>query len=252
VADIENYILRHLDSRSHDAVIFIRDDHRIRPALLTALQRQKVRVAAIMPERNRLGKMPLACLDRPRAASLLLEALAAAGHRHIDYVHPPGAPAASFRGVKDVGRRLDLALRWVESPPVHHHETETFKAGVELVRTDLRFSKATGVAVFTENMAVGIAHGFHLFGLDVPEQKSIVGYGDLACLEVNEPALDAVSHPICEIGQSIARQTIEWIESGYVDAAARKRQFFPCYYPRESVKKISAFKKDAGQGQAGL
>lgn len=238
VDNLREYILRLMDSRSHDALIFIRDDHMITAGLLKYLVSAGIRAAAIMPKRDQLPRMPLAYLNRPRAAALLVEVLASQGHRHIDYILPQSAPADIIEQAVAAAEKLRVRLRMVPVI-VESDDVNEFRIGVEIVHSHLLKSKASAVAVLYENLALGVVQGLSMCGIKVPEQRSVLAYGSVAVFEANEPPISAISHPIEEIGRTIARSTIAWIEAGFSPQAVQISPFVPEYFPRSTVRDIS-------------
>jgi DNA-binding LacI/PurR family transcriptional regulator len=237
VKNIKDHILRHLGPSSHDALIFIRDDRLITPELLKSLRRSGVKIAGIMPTQDDLPQMPLAYLNRPRAAAMLVEILADEGHRRIDYVLPQSAGPEIVGSIKDAAARRHVRLKSIPLN-IEANDVNEFKAGVEIVRSDLRYSKASAVAVFYENLALGVVQGLSVYDIQVPNQKSVLAYGSSAVFEANEPPISGISHPIEEIGRVIAGSTIEWIEADFDPAAVRITQFLPAYVPRSTVGRI--------------
>lgn len=236
VKNIREYVLRHLDSHAHDAVIFIRDDCMITPELLKSLVRAGMKVAAIMPTKDNLPRMPFVYLNRPRAAAMMVEVLAAQGHRYIDGVLPKSAPAGLVNEMNQAATRLKQRLE-VHLLDIEPNDVNEFKVGVEFARSHLRKSRASAVAVFYENLALGIVQGLNLCGVQVPKDRSVLAYGSSAVFEANEPPISAVSHPIEEIGKIIAGSTIKWIEADFDPEAIRVSPFTPAYFPRSTVGK---------------
>ena len=234
VRDIRGYVLRHLDSQSHDAVIFIRDDQLITPQLLKSLFRAGIRVGAIMPAREDLPYVPLAYLDRPKAAAMLIEELAARGHRQIDYVLPAAVHASLSEQILNVAAQWRARVRFVPLE-IESNDVNEFRVGVDTARHTLADSAATAVAVFYENLALGVVQGLGLAGITVPARKSVLAYGSTAAFESNEPPVSAVCHPIEDVGRTIARNVIQWIEADFSRTSVVQSPFTPEYLPRATV-----------------
>jgi DNA-binding LacI/PurR family transcriptional regulator len=237
VKNLREYVLRHLDSHSHDAVIFIRDDRMITPELLKSLVRAGMKVAAIMPTKENLPHMPFVYLNRPRAAAMMVEVLASQGHQDIDGVLPQSAPSELVEQMNDAATRLKVRLK-MHPLEIEPNDVNEFRVGVEIARSHLHKSKASAVAVFYENLALGVVQGLSLCGIQVPEHRSVLAYGSSSVFEANEPPISAVSHPIEEIGRIIAGSTIEWIEADFDPQAIRVSPFTPVYFPRSTVRKV--------------
>ena len=234
---LKQYVLTNLDSRSHDAVIFIRDDRFITPELLLDLRKQGIRVAAIMPSAKRFAKMPLAYNNRPRAAEMMVEILAEAGHRRMDYVHPENLPAELLQVIRQKAAEVGARVHLIPCP-FAHHSAENFRTGLQLAKSKLAKSPATAVAVFTENMAASIIQGFLIAGIAVPGEKSVLAYGARSLMELSAPIISSVGHSIEIMGRSIARQTLDWIEADFAPEAVTQRQFEPEFYPGETLQNV--------------
>lgn len=234
VDDLRGYVLRHFDSRSQDAVIFIRDDHLIAPALISSLVRAGLRCAAIMPDKMGLPRIPLACLDRPRAAAMMVEVLAREGHRTIDFVLLPNDSPAIWESANLAASECQVKVRRI-SLSGEPGQQEAFREGFRIGRGELAKSRASAVAVFSEPLAPGLLQGLLHAGISVPGDRSFLAYGSSALTEASEPRLSLVSHPIEQIGRELAARTIEWIESDFDIASVSTRQYKPEFHPGKSI-----------------
>jgi DNA-binding LacI/PurR family transcriptional regulator len=234
VEDLHEHLLAHFDTRSHDAVILIRDDRRITPDLLRALSADGIRCAAILPERPaRSPRIPIACLDRPAAVETMISELAALGHRAIDFVVPRDLEKTVDHMVAKTSRSHGVRARMLR--PLIPDGREKFRTGYALGRGELSRSAATAVAAFSGRLAQGILEGLKDAGLSVPRDRSIVAYGSPRLAECSEPPLAHVCHPVADIGNDLMLQTVAWIESGYAPADAVVLRYRPAFHRAASV-----------------
>ncbi|HMK96457.1 MAG TPA: LacI family DNA-binding transcriptional regulator, partial [Acidimicrobiales bacterium] len=125
--------------------------------------------------------------NAPHRVSGLAEALRARkGGLPRELVFNDTASPASFDELAEleIGRRAGLSLLTLPSPP-------------------------TAICAVTDSIAVGLVRAARELGLGVPDDISVVGFGDLPASQVIEPALTTVALDLYAIGQSLVELLLE-------------------------------------------
>ena len=78
--------------------------------------------------------------------------------------------------------------------------------------TDVLKKKPTGIFCVTDALAVGLIKGIHESGLKVPDDISIVGYGDSEYAMLSDPSITTVRAPRNELGRVAAKILISKIQ----------------------------------------
>ena len=92
----------------------------------------------------------------------------------------------------------------------------TMQGGLAAARALLEPWPEPPEAIFalSDIMAIGLLHGLHDAGLEIPADVSVVGYDDIEMAAHTFPPLTTVRQPAAEIGAAAARAVI-----GFLDAA---------------------------------
>ena len=159
------------------------------------------------------------------------------GHRSILYmggIHTTSTEAARLRGYSRALRECGIPLddRFVSECSFDSESAYTAMTGI-LQDRDLRFS-----AVFAGNdlMAFGIRKALEDSGLKVPQDVSLVGYGDMPFASLI--SLTSVSCPALEMGKSALSLLVQTIEKKYV--SSHKTVMRPTLILRSSCMQIGA------------
>jgi LacI family transcriptional regulator len=149
-------------------------------------------------------RFPFVVNDDRAGVKLVLEHLAALGHRRIAHVH---GPLTASTGTERHRIFLELAPLLGFSRPILVQASEfTRDAGAAAARELLRRSSKT-TAVFASNdlLAVGVLHVLRDAGLRVPHDVSLVGYNDMPMVDLLEPPLTTVRVAVDRMGEDAAR-----------------------------------------------
>jgi DNA-binding LacI/PurR family transcriptional regulator len=136
-------------------------------------------------------------IDDTRGSALVVEHLAALGHRSIVHIDGGnGAGAAPRRtGYRRAMTRLGLSDH-IEVLPGDFTE----EAGAEAARQLLdRKELPTAVFAGDDLVALGLIEGLRSAGVSVPQQVSVVGFDDTIIARLQSIALTTVSQPIAEM-----------------------------------------------------
>ena len=147
--------------------------------------------------------------------------LLALGHRRIglisygmpkrpDLINPDPANSLRregfFRALAEAGTPHDPHLEMRDSEP-------DGKKVPEIARF-LKESSPTAVFCVTDYLAADTLHAACLLGLRVPQDLSVVGYGNLEIARYNNPPLTSIMQPFEEIGAQAANALLDRIANG--------------------------------------
>lgn len=153
-------------------------------------------------------RFPFVVNDDRAGVRLVLEHLAALGHRRIAHVH---GPLAASTGMERHRVFLELAPQLGFSRPVLVQAPQfTRDAGVAAGRELLRrSSKVTAVFASNDLLAVGVLQVLRAEGLRVPQDMSLVGYNDMPMVDLLEPPLTTVRVAVDRMSHDAARLMVQ-------------------------------------------
>lgn len=104
---------------------------------------------------------------------------------------------------------IPLAANWL-------HRTElTMNGGLAAARKILDADKRPeAIFALSDIMAIGLLHGLHDAGLDIPGDVSVVGYDDIEMAAHTFPPLTTMRQPAADIGAAAAAAVIDHLDNG--------------------------------------
>lgn len=143
-------------------------------------------------------------VDFENAGYRATQHLLAFGHTRIGYIAPVEGVndtlSSRRRGMEQAIRDAGLAInpQWMVSCPPSGESDSGFYAMNNLLR--LPDERPTALVCFNDSIAVGVAHAIRAAGLRVPDDISIVSFGDIAVAAHACPPLTTISQPKYSIG----------------------------------------------------
>ncbi|WP_280424293.1 LacI family DNA-binding transcriptional regulator [Nocardia carnea] len=141
-------------------------------------------------------------VDTAAGVDAALRHLAGLGHRSVTYVGGPQASWAEgmrWRSLLDAAPRFGLKVcRVGPYPPTMAGGT----AAVDELRRDL----PSAVLVFNDLVAIGILHGVKEAGIRVPDEMSVIGFGNVVGADFCTPPLTTVGTPMRAMGTTAFEQ----------------------------------------------
>lgn len=200
---------------------------------------------------RRLGqikRVPLVAIDAPSGTvasvfsdnsvlggRIVASYLAKQGLRHLACVAGPESHPRMIDRLE--GFTQELATLGIPLQPDWLTRTDlTMDGGLAAARAILASGRPRPEAIFalSDIMAIGLLHGLHDAGLDVPGDISVVGYDDIDMAAHTFPPLTTVRQPAIEIGASAARAVIDHLEKDI--ALPRSVMLEPEIVIRQSVR----------------
>jgi LacI family transcriptional regulator len=180
---------------------------------------------------RRLGqikRVPVVAIDAPAntVASVFSDDSILGGHIVADYLLDRRfSRIACVSGPADHPRMIDrlkgfgaaLVARGLSLDPAMVSHTEvTMEGGQGAARQILRApAKARPDAIFAlcDVLAIGVLHGAHELGLNIPGDVSVIGYDDIELAGYTFPPLTTVRQPAAEIGAAAANAVIDHLDN---------------------------------------
>ncbi len=189
-------------SRNVDALVLLGSEHP--PEVLTVLAQRSIPFVQVWTLDGRYG--PCVGFDEQLAAGLVIDYLAAGGHRRVGFLGGYRAgnqrAQARFAGVTRAIARHGLTLREDAVLEVEYGFREGFDAMRRVIaaRTDV-----TAMVCGNDYLAAGALAALDKAGIDVPGQMSVVSFNDNEFAPFLHPPLTTVHLPISEMGSAAAR-----------------------------------------------
>lgn len=182
-----------LEARHCDAILFM-GDLRDRPSLIKDLQGTRIPVVALWHGSRESG-IPTVSVDNRAGIGAVMDHLVSLGHRRIAFAGP--------RRLGDITEREEAylaSLRQHELPlraEYLHDAANDFQGGARALDVLMDLDEPpTAIVAPTDVLAIGMLHGAHRRGLQVPRDVSVTGFDDIPVAAVSVPALTTVRMPI--------------------------------------------------------
>lgn len=148
-----------------------------------------------------------------KGANKAMDYLITLGHRRIAFFSGPKENISNqerrsgyFKGLQKNGLPLDNGLIFAGD----YSEKSGYQAAQRLLQMKQR---PTAILCANDLMALGAMRAFREMRLKVPEEISIIGFGDFEVARYSQPLLTTVSLPVEKMGRRLAKLTIARIEN---------------------------------------
>ncbi|PBC35580.1 LacI family transcriptional regulator [Rhodococcus sp. ACS1] len=151
------------------------------------------------------------------------------GHRRIGFVTTTQVLVAADERL--TGYHEALAQSDVQFDPALVKAGETSPQGARQAALELldRADRPTAIFCFSDHMAMGVYQAASLLGLRIPEDLSVVGFGDLELISAGlMPQLTTVAIPYFDMGAAAVRSVLDRMEQSGGSAAAPSQVLLPC------------------------
>lgn len=155
------------------------------------------------------------------------------GHRKIVLVNGPLSSMKSLRckeGCTEVFSELGLAME--DDSMIEIKEFDAAETSKEMERFFENSPGTTGVVCAADYLAMGVVKAAGARGLSIPEDLSVVGFGDVLFTEYFNPPLSTVHVDLIGMGKQAAQILIDLIQGKHI----RKRErVFPMSFIQRST-----------------
>jgi LacI family transcriptional regulator len=206
-----------------DAIILLGGDifdHATRRALARELQSFNAHGAVAVAVAGDHADLPAFDIDHAAAAEHITRYLLGLGHTRVGFVSGPmNVSTARYRrdGFLQAMHRAGLPTNLIEEGDF------TYSSGQSAARRLLR-RQPTAIFAANDQMALGVLAACRAAEIAVPEQVSVVGFGDTAAAEQAVPALTTISMPRHQLGMDAMQAVLDVLElDGTADRVVQSR-----------------------------
>jgi LacI family transcriptional regulator len=155
----------------------------------------------------------LATVSNQEGARQAIEHLINLGHRRIGFIDGPVSLSTTRERQAGYVRALHDAGLSVSRDLIVYADFFHRAAGFEAVSKLLNLpKKPTAILVVSNNMVFGALEALHAYGIEIPKQMAVVGFGDTPSAVLLRPPLTVVAQPAREIGAAGARLLLERLQ----------------------------------------
>jgi LacI family transcriptional regulator len=170
-----------------------------------------------------LGERRFSCVvnDDRHSVRLVLEHLAALGHRRIAHIAGPST-SSTGRARRQAFDELTVAMKLKGT--VRVADAFTRDAGLVAVRHLLKRAKPTAIFAANDLIAMGVYDGLHELCIDIPAQISVVGHNDMPFVDLIAPPLTTVHVAIDQMSRQGAQLMIDTLRMPDQEPSTRMLQ----------------------------
>ena len=186
-------------------------------AVTSLLEEQGVPFGQLAPSAHH-GDWLSAQADDERASFELTEYLFALGHERIGFIKGHPAHGSSRKRLAGFTRAMEERGRALDPTLVRQGYFE-FESGKTCAAELLSLpERPTAIFASNDDMAAGVVFVAREFGIDVPEQLSVVGFDDSMVAERTWPPLTTVRQPVTTMADALTRNLIRRLRGQSVEA----------------------------------
>ena len=208
-----------LDGDDAANAVAVLDDQRVDGLIVIAPNRDAIEAVVRLPralpivalEAEFRRDVSVVAIDQRLGAKLATAHLLELGHRTV--WHIAGPPDWNEAQLRAAGWRDTLEAASASVPGLLYGDWTSrsgYQAGLELAeRRDV-----TAVFVANDQMALGVLRAFHEKGIDVPGERSVIGFDDIPEAEFFVPGLTTVRQDFDAVGRKGLERLVKLIENG--------------------------------------
>lgn len=258
-AEITKGVVAAAADHGYAALLFDTDDDPDRElAQLEILSRHRSAGALVVPreadqhrlERVRKLGMPLVIIDRVtsehdgcsvatddmRGGLLAATHLLNSGRQRLAFVNASTRMPQADSRREGLMRALTLAGRDPERFSEIHLEHTSYVDGEQAAREILNLAeRPDGVFCINDQLAIGLVRGLTQAGVSVPQDISVVGYGDSPIAESSPVSLTTIRQPMLELGRAAVEKLLAELEEPATEHRHSATIFTPSLTIRSSA-----------------
>ncbi len=174
------------------------------------------------------------CMNQFEGGMLAGKHLVELGHRRIAYLSGPRGHGNFIEREKGFLKAVRLSKQ--EATPIIVHGQPDFEGGYRMAKSLLdQDRRVTAIFAANDTTAFGIAQAVFESGLSIPEDISLVGFGNVELAKVVRPPLTTIHHPKYEMGQAAVEILLSLAKIGGM-GVAEHREFGIRLVERSSTK----------------
>lgn len=184
-------------------------------------------------------KTPTVTIDNEVASKIMTDHLIELGHKNILYVTQDKDLEVSIEKYKIKGYIESMDGNGM-NPLIHsvsgYKMADGYNSGDSVLEV-IRKNEITAVFCCQDEVAIGLINYFYDNNINVPEDISVVGYGDISLASIHRPQITTIKEPYYDLGAVAIRRILKEIKGSAIDEQTIK---LPVQLiVRESVKNIN-------------
>jgi LacI family repressor for deo operon, udp, cdd, tsx, nupC, and nupG len=169
--------------------------------------------AVVMGDPSTAGGLPTVWTDDHGFAREVVGFLASRGHVVLGHVSGPSALAhTQLRRSGFAGEAAERGIRLIDAEGDYSQECG------RAVTAQLLAARPTAIVYDNDLMALGGLEAIAAQGLRVPQDVSVIAWDDSAQCQLAIPALSAMSHDVCRLGEIAAQAVLDTWRGGFDEA----------------------------------
>ncbi len=174
-------------------------------------------------------------IDNELASSIMVNHLLELGHKNILYVSNNENIEKTIEKYKVKGFKETIEDTGA-TPIIFNVDgykiEDAYKAGNEIIEV-IKNKNITAVYCCQDELAIGLINYMYDNNIKVPEEISVVGYGDISLSSIYRPKLTTIKEPYYDLGAVAIRRILKEIQGEAIDEQAIK-------LPVQLIKRESA------------
>lgn len=186
-----------------------------------------------------ISKTPTVTIDNQVATSIMIDYLNDLGHKNILYVTWDKDIDLTIEKYKVKGY-TDAIMSKGGLPVVHgvsgYKIDDSYNEGADILEV-IKRNNITAVFCGHDELAIGLINYLYDNNIRVPDDISVVGFGDISLASIYRPKLTTIKEPYYDIGAVAIRRILKEINGEVIDKRTMK---LPVQLiKRESVKELN-------------
>ena len=157
--------------------------------------------------------LPTVYLNNKKAANIMMEYLKELGHQNILYLTQKRDIDSTIERRKIEGYKESMK-EMNKEPFIHTIDTHriegAYKHGKEILKV-IKDNNITAVFCCQDELAIGLMNYLYDKGINVPEEISVAGYGDISVASIYRPTLTTIKEPYYDMGAVSIRKILKSI-----------------------------------------
>lgn len=207
-ADTELRFLKLLKTKQVEGIILVSEI--INQEMVDYMENSKLEFMYINRYYN-MPELPMVSLDHNIATKMMMDYLLELGHKKILYLTQENDSERRIEHEKVAAYKEAMAEIGQEPilVKINNHQIDGgYKIGREIVRIKEE-KDITAVFCCQDELAIGLMNYLYDNGIDVPDDISVAGYGDLNVASIYRPTLTTIKEPYYDMGAISIRKMLK-------------------------------------------
>lgn len=160
-----------------------------------------------------IDKSPTVSIDNFEATKVMMEYLKSKKHSRILYVTQEKDKDITIEALK-IKAYEEVMKSWKFEPNILSIDGRTIEDGYEAgakIKKIIKDKNVTAVFCCQDEIAIGLINYFYDNNIKVPENISVVGYGDISLASIYRPTITTIREPYYDLGAVAIRSLLKKI-----------------------------------------